>query len=563
VLAPEERPLLLVVDLTGGPQDAAFVAFCERVIGLIAEAPPRVALVMTGAQREYLLLKYATESRVHVEVVRAPSAGEAKARALAGDAVLSDNYIGSSALRVEAVARPRPRPKLCRSALSRNASSGAGAALNTMEPHPLVVPLSILFAFGEDVVVQHLTVGTSAVHAHARVAGDHARCPTCQTRSDRVHGSYVRTLADLAWQAKPVCLRLRVRRFVCDAARCPRRTFTEPLPSLAVPHARRTRRLTQQVVRVGIALGGQAGARLLPALGVEVSADTVLRAVRRVPAPTGATPRVLGVDEWALRKGHSYGTLLVDLERSVPVGLLPERSADSFAAWLEEHPGVEVITRDRSETYAEGARRSAPDAVQVADRWHLLKNVGEAVERVLHRHRGAPSAQSQAACPSPTRRPLRRRRRTHRKPRRPSRRPRRAPRVGCLARPGTSTSKRGIVRVPVCSPMGPPVSQGHGTSEGRTNRPRVQYSETPAASRASEALRTTERRRAFAGSWDHPAARAHSESARAGRVSVVARGGACGASESAAPTTWSSPRARASVAGGTTRRRSRSRTPCS
>ena len=139
--------------------------------------------------------------------------------------------------------------------------------------------------------------------------------------------------------------------------------------------------------RVGMESGGQAGARLLPAVGARASADTVLRVVRRMHAPVLPTPRVLGVDEWAWRKGHVYGTILVDLERRVAVDVLPERSAESLANWLVQHPGVEIITRDRSEIYAEGARRGAPEAVQVADRWHLLKNMGDLVERVLQRHR--------------------------------------------------------------------------------------------------------------------------------------------------------------------------------
>jgi transposase len=136
-----------------------------------------------------------------------------------------------------------------------------------------------------------------------------------------------------------------------------------------------------------MAVGGEAAARLLPSMGAPTSADTVLRVLRRMPIPPRAPPRVLGVDEWAWRKGHTYGTILVDLERRVAVDLLPGRSAEGFARWLVEHPGVEIIARDRSEIYAEGARRGAPEAVQVVDRWHLLKNVSDLVERVLQRHR--------------------------------------------------------------------------------------------------------------------------------------------------------------------------------
>lgn len=258
-----------------------------------------------------------------------------------------------------------------------------------METPSLAAVLAILPGFPEDIVVQHVAVEAGVVFVRAHTQATHACCPSCATRSTRVQGSYVRTLADLAWQGTPVRVRLRVRRFRCNVARCPRRTFTERLPTLAPSHARRTGRMADLMTRVGMALGGEASARLLPFLGAPTSADTVLRLLRRVPTPTAATPRVLGVDEWAHRKGHRYGTILVDLERREPVDLLPDRSAESVAAWLVEHPGVEFVTRDRSETYAEGVRQGAPEAVQIADRWHLLKNAGEVVERILHRHRPA------------------------------------------------------------------------------------------------------------------------------------------------------------------------------
>jgi transposase len=222
--------------------------------------------------------------------------------------------------------------------------------------------------------------------AHVRRA--QARCPACGTPSSAVHSRYDRRPADLPSLGQPVTLRLRIRRFYCRHPTCHRRTFAEPLPRLMPPRARRTRRLAQAQTRIGLAAGAEAGARLTGHLGMRTSPDTMLRLLHRLPLPRAAPPRAVGIDDWAIRKGRAYGTLLVDLERRCPIDLLPDRSAVTVTAWLRRHPGIQIIARDRSTEYARAATAGAPAALQVADRWHLLLNMRQALERWLGRAHG-------------------------------------------------------------------------------------------------------------------------------------------------------------------------------
>ncbi len=216
-----------------------------------------------------------------------------------------------------------------------------------------------------------------------------ASCPVCGQAATRVHSWYTRSLRDLPWQGLAVRMELHTRRWFCDNPSCPRRIFTERLPTVAAPFSQRTTRLATIVLIFGVAVGGAPGARLLAALGIPINGVTLLRAVMATALPDSGAPHILGVDDWCRRKGRTYGTILVDMEQHRPVDLLLGRDAAPLAQWLGDHPAVEIICRDRAGAYADGARQGAPEAVQVADRWHLLKNLGEALERLLQRHHTA------------------------------------------------------------------------------------------------------------------------------------------------------------------------------
>ena len=213
-----------------------------------------------------------------------------------------------------------------------------------------------------------------------------ATCPACRQQSSRVRSRYWRTLADLPWAEQSVRLRLHLRKFACTNPTCTRRIFAERLPEVAA-YARCTSRRHTAQVRLGLALGGEAGARLSRDLHLSTSAATLLRRVRGLAEPPAALPTVVGVDDWAFRKGVCYGTLLVDLQTHRPIDVLPDRTSATVLTWLKKHPQIAILCRDRSREYARAALEGAPQAQQVADRFHLVANLRDALQHLVERHR--------------------------------------------------------------------------------------------------------------------------------------------------------------------------------
>ncbi len=242
--------------------------------------------------------------------------------------------------------------------------------------------------FPEDACFQvtHIEMTSEEVTLEGTSTQPEGWCPLCSEPASRVHSRYERTLQDLPWSGKRVRLSLHVRRFFCANPCCPRQIFAERLPALTEAQARRTSRLRDALLDIGWALGGEAGARLCRKQAMPVCAATLLAQLRRAGVDELPTPRVLGVDDWGFQQKHPTGTLLVDLEQHRPIDVLLGSDEEVLTQWLNGHAGVEVIVRDRGASYRKAATKSAPHAQQVLDRWHVLKNLGEVIQKTLAQH---------------------------------------------------------------------------------------------------------------------------------------------------------------------------------
>ncbi|HEX4841369.1 MAG TPA: ISL3 family transposase [bacterium] len=225
-------------------------------------------------------------------------------------------------------------------------------------------------------------------------------CPRCGIPSSQIHSYYHRTVMDVSCVGRVVRLRLHVRKFRCPVGTCLQKVFTERLPDYVCPWARKTRRLVEVLTVLGMAVGGRGAESVAPDLGLRVSDQTVLRLLAKRPEPAEPQVAVLSVDDFAFRRSRAYGTVLLDLERHRVIDLLPDRSQLTFAQWLQQHPEVRVISRDRGGDYAAGASLGAPQAEQIADRFHLLQNAGEVLERCLTRHHAALTQAARALVPA-------------------------------------------------------------------------------------------------------------------------------------------------------------------
>src|SRR5712691_3496616 len=243
--------------------------------------------------------------------------------------------------------------------------------------------LSSVFHFPAGITID--SIDPSVNELVIRIACDVPRmpCPECHQLSARIHSCYQRMVADLPCAGRDVILALTLRKFVCGTSTCPRKIFTERLPELVESYARMTSRLIALLQAIALVAGGQKGTRLADRFAIATTPSTLLRHLMQLPAPKPRAVRVLGVDDFAWKKRFTYGTILVDLERRKIIDVLPDRESKTVEAWLKAHPEVDIVSRDRGKEFAKAARLGAPQAQQVVDRFHMVKNLSEVLREIL------------------------------------------------------------------------------------------------------------------------------------------------------------------------------------
>src|SRR5436305_5904741 len=239
----------------------------------------------------------------------------------------------------------------------------------------------------EGLVLGRVEIGEAQLTVEVISTQSCARCPGCGTLPDAVHWKSQRTVHDVPCGGRRVVLRLKVRKFFCRVPTCPRKVFAERLPDLVQAYARVSNRLLEELKVIGLAASAEVSERLAPRLGMKVKAPTLLRHLRTIPDPPDDPVHVLGIDDFSMRRGDCYGTILVNMETHRPLELLPDRTADAVVPWLESHPEIDIVNRDRASAYADAINRALPHATQVADRYHLVQNLREHVQKFLdHKH---------------------------------------------------------------------------------------------------------------------------------------------------------------------------------
>ncbi len=228
--------------------------------------------------------------------------------------------------------------------------------------------------------------GSDGITLHLRATRKTAQCPECLKRSRSVHSCRRRRIQHLPCPGQTLWLIFAVRHWYCRNPSCSRKIFAESLVPFAAPQQQSSKLLQNMQHQLGLIAGGEAGRRAAVASGMQISADTLLGRVVQAPEQAENRTRHVGIDEWVWHRGHRYGTLIVNLDTHRPLVLLPGREQRTLAAWFKKYPEILVVSRDRGGSYALAARDGAPQAIQVAERWHLLKNIGDALERMMYRH---------------------------------------------------------------------------------------------------------------------------------------------------------------------------------